>query len=82
VGGAALREVTWNSALRDGDRPVAIPGRNVGGDFRVLSRVPVSANRLNPDLPTKIEEIINKCLERTVLYDTSTLRTFVLTCNG
>jgi serine/threonine protein kinase len=30
----------------------------------ILSRVPVSANRLNPDLPTKIEEIINKCLEK------------------
>src|SRR6516165_3855266 len=30
----------------------------------ILNRVPVSANRLNPDLPTKIEEIINKCLEK------------------
>jgi serine/threonine protein kinase len=30
----------------------------------ILSRVPVSANRLNPNLPAKIEEIINKCLEK------------------
>src|SRR5215469_4838286 len=30
----------------------------------ILSRVPVSASRLNPDLPAKIEEIINKCLEK------------------
>ena len=30
----------------------------------ILGRVPVSANHLNPDLPGKIEEIINKCLEK------------------
>ena len=30
----------------------------------ILSRVPVSANQLNPELPGKIEEIINKCLEK------------------
>src|SRR6516165_8018424 len=30
----------------------------------ILTRVPVSASRLNPDLPAKIEEIINKCLEK------------------
>jgi serine/threonine protein kinase/dipeptidyl aminopeptidase/acylaminoacyl peptidase len=30
----------------------------------ILSRAPVSASYLNPDLPSKIEEIINKCLEK------------------
>jgi len=30
----------------------------------ILNRVPVSANHLNPNLPAKIEEIINKCLEK------------------
>jgi Tol biopolymer transport system component len=30
----------------------------------LLSRVPVSASHLNPDLPSRIEEVINKCLEK------------------
>jgi eukaryotic-like serine/threonine-protein kinase len=30
----------------------------------ILSRVPVAATRLNPDLPAKLEEIINKALEK------------------
>jgi serine/threonine protein kinase/Flp pilus assembly protein TadD len=30
----------------------------------ILNRSPVSPVRLNPDLPSKLEEIINKCLEK------------------
>ncbi len=30
----------------------------------ILNRAPVPALRLNPDLPPKLEEIINKCLEK------------------
>lgn len=30
----------------------------------ILNRAPVSLVRLNPDLPPKLEEIINKCLEK------------------
>jgi len=30
----------------------------------ILDRTPTSAVRLNPDLPPKLEEIINKCLEK------------------
>jgi hypothetical protein len=30
----------------------------------ILDRNPISAVRLNPDLPAKLAEVINKCLER------------------
>ena len=40
-------------------------GDTSGGTFdSILNRAPVSAVRLNPDVPPKIEEIINKCLEK------------------
>ena len=36
----------------------------------ILNRTPVAPTRLNPDLPSKLEEVINKCLEkdRTLRY--------------
>jgi len=40
-------------------------GETTGVIFEsILNRVPVSPVRLNPDLPNKLEEIINKCLEK------------------
>jgi Tol biopolymer transport system component len=40
-------------------------GESTGVIFEsILSRNPVSPVRLNPDLPPKLEEIINKCLEK------------------
>src|ERR1700734_2022722 len=40
-------------------------GESTGLVFEsILNRAPVSPVRLNPDLPSKLEEIINKCLER------------------
>ena len=46
----------------------------------ILNRVPVAPVRLNPDIPPKLEEIINKCLEkdRTLRYQhASEIRTDV-----
>ena len=40
-------------------------GESTGLVFEsILNRTPVPAVRLNPDLPPKLEEIINKCLEK------------------
>ncbi len=40
-------------------------GESTGMIFEsILNRTPVSPVRLNPDLPPKLEEIINKCLEK------------------
>ena len=30
----------------------------------ILNRAPAPALRLNPDIPPKLEEVINKCLEK------------------
>ena len=30
----------------------------------ILERAPVAPGRLNPDLPPKLQEVINKCLEK------------------
>jgi len=44
---------------------VAFSGSSTGVIFEsILNRTPVSPVRLNPDLPPKLEEIINKCLEK------------------
>jgi eukaryotic-like serine/threonine-protein kinase len=40
-------------------------GESTGVLFEsILNRAPVAAVRLNPDLPPKLEEVINKCLEK------------------
>jgi serine/threonine protein kinase/tetratricopeptide (TPR) repeat protein len=40
-------------------------GESTGVIFEsILSRIPVAAVRLNPDLPPKLEDVINKCLEK------------------
>ena len=40
-------------------------GESTGVVFEsILNRTPVPPVRLNPDLPTKLEDIINKCLEK------------------
>ncbi len=52
----------------------AFPGETSAVIFNgILSRAPVPPLRLNPDLPVKLEEIINKCLEkdREVRYQTA-----------
>ena len=38
----------------------------------ILERPPVPPVRLNPDLPLKLEEVIQKCLEKTAICVTST----------
>jgi tetratricopeptide (TPR) repeat protein len=44
---------------------MAFPGNTSGVIFDgILNREPVSAARLQPDLPSRLEEIINKCLEK------------------
>jgi serine/threonine protein kinase/Tfp pilus assembly protein PilF len=45
----------------------AVPfrGESTGVIFEsILNRTPVSSVRLNPDLPPKLEDIVNKCLEK------------------
>jgi len=50
----------------------------------ILDRAPVSPIRLNPDLPPKLEDTINKSLEKRKIATcvTSTLPTFAPTCNA
>ena len=55
--GAVLYEMTT------GTQPFR--GESTGLVFEsILNRIPVPPVRLNPDLPPKLEEIINKCLEK------------------
>src|SRR6202041_456896 len=55
--GAVLYEMTT------GTQPFR--GKSTGLVFEsILNRIPVPPVRLNPDLPPKLEEIINKCLEK------------------
>ena len=43
----------------------AFPGNSTGALFEaVLTKVPISASRLNPELPPELERIINKCQEK------------------
>src|SRR5579863_1008092 len=40
-------------------------GESTGVIFEaILNRTPISAQRLNPEVPLKLEEILNKCLEK------------------
>jgi serine/threonine protein kinase/Tfp pilus assembly protein PilF len=43
----------------------AFPGTSTGALFEaVLTKIPTSASRLNPNLPPELERIINKCQEK------------------
>ena len=57
------RSVLFSTKWRQGHVPFR--GESTGVIFEsILNRNPVSPVRLNPDLPPKLEEIINKCLEK------------------
>jgi eukaryotic-like serine/threonine-protein kinase len=52
-------------SVRDGDGRIAFRGESSGVIFHeILDRDPVPPIRLNPDLPPKLEEVINKALEK------------------
>jgi serine/threonine protein kinase len=58
-------------------------GESAGVIFdSILNRAFVPPVRLNPDLPIKLEEIINKCLEKDRDCGTSTLPRFAPICSG
>ena len=48
----------------------------------ILNRDTVAPVRLNPDMPAKLEEIINRALEKDRTCATSTLRICMRNCNG
>ena len=48
----------------------------------ILNRTPVAAIRINPELPPRLEEVINKCLEKDRNCGTSTLQTLAPICKG
>jgi len=53
------------SAVRDGDRRIALHGESSGVIFKaILDSVPPPPIRFNRDIPPKLEDIINKALEK------------------
>ena len=48
----------------------------------ILDRAPTSPVRLNPDVPAKLEDIINKASRKTATCATSTRPIFAPTCSG
>jgi hypothetical protein len=48
----------------------------------ILNRAPVAAVRLNPDVPRKLDDTINKALEKIATCVTRTQPTCELICNG
>jgi eukaryotic-like serine/threonine-protein kinase len=48
----------------------------------IMDGVPTSAVRLNPDIPQKLEDIVNRALEKDKSLATNTLPTSERNCNG
>ena len=58
-------------------------GESLGLIFKaILDDTPVAPARLNPELPSELGRIIDKCLEKIGIFDTSTPPTFVATCSA
>ena len=53
-------------ALRVRDRPASVPGQDLGGDRSPPSSTARRSrrSRINPELPLRLQEIINNCLEK------------------